>query len=623
MFDAEELLNIVAVGHVDHGKSTVIGRLLADAGALPQGKLEAIRENCRRNSKPFEYAFLLDALHNEQDQGITIDTARCFFKSEHRRYIIIDAPGHIEFLKNMVTGASRAEAALLVIDAGRGVEENTRRHGYYLSMLGITQVAVLVNKMDLVGYREEVFRSIAAECGAFLEKIGISPAAFIPVSGMEGDNIALPSARMDWYTGPTVLRQMDAFTPVPPPERRPFRMPVQGVYKFTGGGDERRIIAGTVEAGSVRAGDEIVFLPSGKRTRAASLEVFSAPVPEAFTAGQAAGFTMAEQIFVRRGEIACRAGETPPFVGVRLRANVFWLGRESLRRGRTYSFKCGTAKVEARLEEVLRVVDAARLDTVERQQVEKNEVAEVILRLDRPTAFDTAESGCDATRRFVLVDGYEIAGGGIVTAALAAEDYDGKNLRWSAGALSRAERQRMTGRRGLVVWLTGLSGAGKTTIAQEAERILLSRGIAAYLLDGDKLRRGLCADLGFSDADRAENIRRAAQTAALFRDAGLVTLCTFISPFAAGRAEARAMAGDDFLEVWVKASLAACQARDPKKLYEKALAGQIRSFTGIDSPYEPPQSPELVLDTEQLSEPECVDRLVQAILSRLEGDPAL
>ena len=253
VWENEELLNIVTVGHVDHGKSTVIGRLLADAGALPKGKLESIRENCRRNSKPFEYAFLLDALHNEQDQGITIDTARCFFKSDKRRYIIIDAPGHIEFLKNMVTGASRAEAALMVIDAARGVEENTRRHGYFLSMLGIRQVAVLVNKMDLVGYSEEVYRSIVTEFTEFLAKINISPAAFIPVSGMEGDNIAIRSERTPWYFGPTVLEQMDAFVPVPSPENRPLRMPVQGVYKFTEGGDERRIVAGTLEAGSLRA----------------------------------------------------------------------------------------------------------------------------------------------------------------------------------------------------------------------------------------------------------------------------------------------------------------------------------------------------------------------------------
>ena len=621
--ESEELFSIVTVGHVDHGKSTVIGRLLADAGALPEGKLESIRENCRRNSKPFEYAFLLDALHNEQDQGITIDTARCFFRSRKRRYLIMDAPGHIEFLKNMVTGASRAEAALMVIDASRGVEENTRRHGSFLSMLGIRQTAVLVNKMDAVDWSEEVFRSITAEFSAFLEKIRITPAAFIPVSGKEGDNVALPSARMSWYHGPTVLEQMDAFEAVRAPERQSLRMPVQGVYKFTEGGDTRRIVAGTVEAGSLRAGDEIVFYPSGKKTGVASLEVFSAPTPESFTAGQAAGFTMTEQIFVSRGEIACRRDETPPQVGVRLRANVFWLGREPLQTGKRYLFKCGTAKTPARLERVLRVMNAASLSDLDRDRVEKNEAAEAVFRLERPIAFDTADAGCDTTGRFVLVDDYEISGGGIITRALSAEDLDARNLRPSASALTAEERRRITGRKGLVVWLTGLSGAGKTTIAQEAERRLLARGVAAYLLDGDKLRQGLCADLGFSDADRAENIRRAAQTAALFADAGLVTLCTFISPFEAGRREARALCPDAFLEVWVKADLAECVRRDPKGLYKKALGGQIASFTGIDSPYEPPRAAELTLDTQALSEEDCVEALLDAITRHLEGENAL
>ena len=440
---------------------------------------------------------------------------------------------------------------------------------------------------------------------------------------MEGDNIAIRSERTPWYFGPTVLEQMDAFVPVPSPENRPLRMPVQGVYKFTGGGDERRIVAGTLEAGSLRKGDKIVFYPSGKKTTVASLEVFSAPTPEKFIAGDAAGFTMTEQIFVRRGEIACLESEEAPFVGVRLRANVFWLGKEPLRPGKRYHFKCGTAKVEMRLETILRVVDASELDSVERSEVQKNEVAEIILRLDRPTAFDTADSGCDGTRRFVIVDDYEIAGGGIVTEALLSDDYDKRNIRWSAEAMTCAEREELTGRRGLVVWMTGLSGAGKTTIAQEVERRLCEKGVAAYMLDGDKLRRGLCGDLGFSDDDRTENIRRAAEVAGLFRDAGLVTLCTFISPFAAGRAEARRIADGRFLEVWVRASLESCKQRDPKKLYQKALEGKIRSFTGIDSPYEEPADAELVLDTDLLSEEECVDRLTDAILDRLEGEKAL
>ncbi|MDD6262546.1 MAG: adenylyl-sulfate kinase [Clostridiales bacterium] len=614
----DELLNIVTVGHVDHGKSTVIGRLLADAGALPKGKLESIRENCRRNSKPFEYAFLLDALKNEQAQGITIDTARCFFKTDKRSYIIIDAPGHIEFLKNMVTGASRAEAALLVIDASHGVEENTRRHGYFLSVLGIRQVSVLINKMDLANYDERVYRDICSDCRTFLEKINISPDSFIPVSGMEGDNIAIRSERMPWYKGPTVLEQMDSFATIAEPEQLPLRMPVQGVYKFTGGGDSRRIVAGSIDSGTVRAGDKIVFYPSGKKTTVKSLEVFNAEVPDHFAAGQAAGFTMNEQIFVRRGEIACLESEKAPHVGVRLRANIFWLGRQNFSADRKYYLKCGTAKVEMHLEHIERIVNASNLSCQLRQYVEKNEAAECVLRLDRPIAFDLA-GDIDQTSRFVIVDNYEIAGGGIITEAMNEYDYDTRNIRWSGAGLSAEDRSRITGKKGLVVWMTGLSGSGKTTIAEEAERRLLEEGYPAFVLDGDKLRHGLCSDLGFSDADRAENIRRAAETAKLFRDSGAVVIVTLISPFRSARESARKIVSGDFMETYVKANLESCINRDPKKLYKKALSGEIRSFTGIDSPYEAPESPDLLLDTERWNEEECVETLIGAIKSRLLG----
>lgn len=613
----EELLSVVTVGHVDHGKSTVIGRMLADAGALPDGKLEAIKENCKRNSKPFEYAFLLDALKNEQAQGITIDTARCFFQTEKRRYIIIDAPGHIEFLKNMVTGASRAEAALLVIDASRGVEENTRRHGYFLSMLGIRQVAVLVNKMDLVGYKQSVYDDIKDEYEKFLKKINIVPKTFIPVSGMEGDNIAHKSENMPWYEGLTVLQQMDEFNTIPAPENMPFRMPVQGVYKFTGSNDSRRIIAGTVDAGKVRAGDQLVFYPSGKKTSVKTLEVFNAETPTEFTAENAAGFTMTEEIFVKRGEIACLASEEAPQVGVRMKVNLFWLGKENLKLNKTYFLKCGTAKVEMRLESVERVVNASDLSCISRQYVEKNEVAECILKLDRPIAFDLAGT-IEATSRFVIVDDYEIAGGGIITEAMKDDAYDNKNIRWSGDAMTEGERARLLGNSGLVVWMTGLSGSGKTTTAQEVERRLVAQGIPAYVLDGDKLRRGLNQDLGFSDEDRKENIRRTTEVAKMFKDAGIVTFVTLISPFAEAREAARAEIGNNFMEVYVKADLETCKQRDPKKLYEKAMKGEIKSFTGIDSPYEIPKNPDLLLDTELWSEEECAEALFSAVLSKVK-----
>ena len=342
-------MNIVVAGHVDHGKSTVIGRLLADTHTLPDGKIEGIRELCRRTGKPFEYAFLLDALKDERAQGITIDTARCFFESEKRKYIIIDAPGHIEFLKNMITGASRADAALLVIDAAEGICENSRRHGYMLEMLGIRQIAVLVNKIDLVNYDRAVYDSICRDFTEFLASIGIEAARYIPVSAMEGDNIASHSDRTPWYDGPDVLEQLDLFEGGRHEDSLPLRIPVEDVYKFTEGGDDRRIVAGLCESGSLRAGDRVVFYPSGKTTVVRTLEEWfmdadSSRKPEVFCAGKSCGFTMTTQIYVHRGEIACREGEEAPKVGRTFRASMFWLGKSPLVPGKEYLVKSGTAK---------------------------------------------------------------------------------------------------------------------------------------------------------------------------------------------------------------------------------------------------------------------------------------
>ena len=611
-----EMISVVTAGHVDHGKSTVIGRLLADAGALPDGKLEQVRQNCLANAKPFEYAFLLDALKAEQAQGITIDTARCFFDTPRRHYILIDAPGHLEFLKNMVTGASRAEAALLVIDASRGVEENTRRHGYFLSMLGIRQIAVLVNKMDLVDFDKAVFDDIRRDFLAFLKKIDVEPVQFIPVSGAQGDNIVRRSSRVGWYDGPTVLDQLDAFRPVKAPERRPLRLPVQGVYKFTAGGDSRRIVAGAVEAGELRAGDSVVFLPSGKKATVKSLELFNAPTPARFSAGQAAGFTMTDQIFVQRAEVVCREGEALPQVGVRIRVNLFWLGKRALTKDSRCLLKCATARVPARIERVARIVNASDLSRRERQYVERNEVAQCDLVLESPIAFDVA-GDCEALSRFVLVDDYEISGGGIITEALPSEDYDLRNIRWSAPSLTEQRRADLQGRFGLVVWMTGLSGSGKTTLALEAERLLVEAGIPAFVLDGDTLRHGLNADLGFDEDSRRENVRRAMHVASLFHRANVVTLVTLISPFRSSREQARHLIGKNFIEVYVKAQLDTCRLRDPKGLYRKAAAGEIQGFTGIDAPYEEPEAPDLVLDTDVWNEVECAEMLVNEIMARL------
>lgn len=414
-------MDIVIVGHVDHGKSTVIGRLLADTGSLPEGKLESIREFCARNARPFEYAFLLDALKDEQAQGITIDTARTFFKSDKRDYVIIDAPGHIEFLKNMVTGAARAEAAVLVIDAKEGIQENSKRHGYLLSMLGIKQIVVAVNKMDLVGYSREAFENIRDEYVAFLARIGATPRFFVPLAAFPGENMVKPSEKMPWYKGPDLLSAVDAFEKAPTRADQPFRMPVQDVYKFTARGDDRRITAGRVESGTLRVGDKVVFYPSLKSSTIKSIEAFNAPARDSVDAGVSTGVTLTSQLYVGRGEIMARADETPPQVADRLRANLFWMGRAPLRMGKDYLLKLGSAKVPARLERINYKIDASESGgEATTDLVERHDVADVVLQLRKPIAFDPT-SLLEATGRFVIVDDYEIAGGGIVREGLADE----------------------------------------------------------------------------------------------------------------------------------------------------------------------------------------------------------
>jgi bifunctional enzyme CysN/CysC len=411
-------LSLVVVGHVDHGKSTIIGRLLADTGSLPEGKLEQIRELCARTARPFEYAFLLDALKDERAQGITIDSARAFFTSAKRTYVIIDAPGHIEFLKNMVSGAARAEAAFLVIDAREGIQENTRRHGYLMGMLGIRQVGVLINKMDLVAHDERVYQSLVRKFGRFLAQVGVIPAGFIPVSGAHGDNLATHSAVMGWYRGPTALEMLDGFRPEPSAVEKPFRMPVQDVYKFTAQGDDRRIIAGTIESGQLAVGDKVVFHPSGKRSRVRSIEAFNCPAPRRALAGSATGFTLEEQIYVSRGQIVSREGEPPPLAAASIGVSLFWLGKRPLVAGRDFLLKLGSARVRARLESVQRVIDASDLAITEHKpQVDRHDVADCVLRLQHPIALDLVDD-LAGTSRFVLVDEHEISGGGIVRAVV-------------------------------------------------------------------------------------------------------------------------------------------------------------------------------------------------------------
>jgi bifunctional enzyme CysN/CysC len=528
---AVEQMSIVIIGHVDHGKSTVVGRLLADTDSLPQGKLDDVRAQCARNAKPFEYAFLLDALKDEQAQGITIDSARCFFKSERRQYIIIDAPGHIEFLKNMISGAARAEAAVLVIDAKEGVRENSRRHGYLLSMLGIRQVVVVVNKMDLVDYDQQVFDQIEQEYTAFLTKVGITPSFFLPASAREGDNIAANTEALAWFQGPTVLQALDRFEKEASPVDQALRFPIQDIYKFTEGSDDRRIIAGRVEAGTVRKGDEVRFWPSGKTSTIASVEGFNLPVQDRACAGQSTGFTFTEQIYIRPGEMMVRADQDQPKVGSQLRINIFWMARQPMIKNKRYKLKLATTKVSVWLREVVNVLDASELTTdYNRQQIERHDVAECVLETVRPVAFDLT-SEIASTGRFVIIDNYEIAGGGVVLASVEnqttrlAERVQQREKDWQRSGITPANRAMRYNQKSTLVILSGPAGRGKRELAKALEEKLFANGRLVYFL-------GLSNSLLDSDTDvdasgqRDEILRRLGEISHMFTDAGLILITT-------------------------------------------------------------------------------------------------
>ena len=521
--DNKEQMNIVIVGHVDHGKSTVIGRLLADTGSLPEGKLESVKEYCRKNSRPFEYAFLLDALKDEQAQGITIDTARCFFKTNKRDYIIIDAPGHIEFLKNMVTGASRAEAALLVIDANEGIKENSKRHGHIVSMLGIKQVVVLVNKMDLVNFNGDVFNSITEEFTEFLNKINIKPINFIPISAFNGDNIAEKSEFTPWYKGPTVLTQLDSFANRKEDSQLPFRMPVQDIYKFTEENDDRRIVAGTILSGTLKAGDEVLFLPSKKKSIVNSIEGFNVAPTDKADAGQAIGVTLKTQIYIKSGELMVRADEIQPVLSSRFRVNIFWVGKFPLIKNKNYKLKIGTLRITVKLAEILNIIDAAELniDTF-KEQVERHDVAECILETVKPIPFDPI-SQMEMTGRFVIVDNYEISGGGIIQEGTSEKGIthwnhiNERELNWEQGLVSSNLREDIYRHKAKFVVLTSGNEEYSHSIHQigkELEYKLFKSNYVTYYLG--------IAGLEDASGDRESQIAKIGELGRIFTHAGQI-----------------------------------------------------------------------------------------------------
>jgi bifunctional enzyme CysN/CysC len=622
MSGEQQRLKIVFVGHVDHGKSTLIGRILHDTDSLPEGKIASIQKACTEEGMEFEYAFLLDALLEEQEQNITIDTTQIPFRTKRRQYVIIDAPGHKEFLKNMITGASSAGAAVLVIAANEGVREQSRRHAYLLSLLGIKQVIVVVNKMDLVDFSEERFRSIEGEYREFLAGLGLPAKVFIPASAKQGENVAKRSAsNMDWHGGPTLLDSLDELEAAVPQVHLPLRFCVQDVYRF----DERRIIAGRIETGRLRVGESVVFSPANKSAIVSTIEGWnSAPIEEAI-AGDSIGITLAEQIFVERGYVASHQAHTP-IETKRFRADLFWIAQKPLAAGESCALQLGTQDVKCHVVSIEQIMDSSTLETTgePRSEIVRNEVGRVTIQTRAPLVLDNHDR-IPSLGRFVLVRDGVICGGGIVFGGMYTDRIavKSKNIFWSEGKITASHRIAHNGHRGAVVWLTGLSGAGKSTIAHALESELFDRGMHTYVLDGDNIRHGLNSNLGFSPEDRVENIRRVGEVARLMADSGAVAITAFISPYRLDRRRAREIALEgkvEFIEIFVDAPLAVCEERDPKDLYKRARAGEIRDFTGVDAPYEAPDDAEIVVRTDKQTIEESVATIMERLLPRLRSD---
>ena len=622
-------VRIVFVGHVDHGKSTLIGRILHDTGSLPGGKIDTIKQTCAAQGMEFEFAFLLDALLEEQQQNVTIDTTQIPFRTEKRRYAIIDAPGHKEFLKNMITGASSADAAVLVIAANEGVREQSRRHAYLLGLLGIKQVIVVVNKMDLVDFSGKRFQEIEKEYRKFLDDLALEAREFIPASAKLGENVAQRGKEMKWYRGPTVLEALDRAERKPSLGDLPLRFCVQDVYRL----DDRRIIAGRIETGKLRVGDELIFSPANKSSKIHTIERWNAANDDTAVAGDSIGLTLTEQIFVERGYVASHQSDTPIETN-RFRADLFWIVREPLRIGKLYDLRLTTQEMKCQVVSIDRVMDSSTLEVKidppssnygaasKREQLERNEAGQLTIQTRAPLVLDNHDR-VPNLGRFVLVDDGNICGGGTIFGGVYTDRTvaKSKNIFWTEAKITSRARAAQKGHRGAVVWLTGLPSAGKSTIAQALERELFSRAMHTYVLDGDNIRHGLNSNLGFSPEDRVENIRRVSEVAKLMADSGVVVITAFISPYRMDRRRAREIALEgnaEFVEVFIDAPLEVCEARDPKDLYKKARAGEIRGFTGIDAPYEAPEDPEIAVHTNQQTVDECIATILEYLLPRLK-----
>ena len=610
-YENRSLLRFITCGSVDDGKSTLIGRLLYEAQLLLEDQLAALESDSRRfgtQDGELDFALLLDGLQAEREQGITIDVAHRYFSTDRRMFIVFDTPGHEQYTRNTVTGASTADCAVILVDARKGMLTQTRRHSMLVSLLGMRHVAVAVNKMDLVDYDEERFREIEREVAALARRIGLEDAVCIPLSALRGDNVVAASGRMPWHDGPTLLGYLET---VEVDQQRlqaaPFRLPVQWVNR---GDRDFRGFAGTVASGTIARGERVVVCPSGRESRVARIVTYDGDL-ELAVAGQAVTLTLTEEIDVSRGDVIAKAGESPA-VGDQFEATVVWMADGPMLRGRNYLMRIGTKTVTATIAPIKYKLNVDSLEHVAATKLELNEIGVCALELDAPIAFDPYSANRE-TGGFILIDRitYATVGAGLLRFALRRSD----NVRRQAVDIDKAARAVIKAQRPCIVWLTGLSGAGKSTIANLLERRLHHAGHHTYLLDGDNVRQGLNKDLGFTAADRVENIRRVAEVAKLMVDAGLIVIASFISPYRSERLATRQLVDEgEFVEVFVDAPLEVAEARDPKGLYKKARRGELVNFTGIDAPYEAPEQPELRLDTAVLTPEEATERVIAALV---------
>jgi bifunctional enzyme CysN/CysC len=607
----KSLLRFITCGSVDDGKSTLIGRLLYDSKMIFEDQMAALEADSKRvgtQGGAIDFALLVDGLAAEREQGITIDVAYRFFATDKRKFIVADTPGHEQYTRNMVTGASTADAAVILIDARKGVLTQTRRHSYLVSLLGIRHVVLAVNKMDLVGWDQAVFNSIVADYRAFADQIGLSVFTPIPISGLGGDNMASKSDATPWYDGPILMDWLETVQVEDDLQAQPFRLPVQWVNRPN---LDFRGFSGQIAAGVVKPGDRIRVLPSGRESTVARIVVLPGDLDRA-VAGQSVTVTLADEVDVSRGDLIV-AADAPSSVAGQFEATVVWMDDEPLPPGRAYLLKIGARTVGASVTEIKHRVNVNTLEHTAAKRLELNEIGVCNISLDQAVPFEAYADNRELGG-FILIDriSNRTVGAGMLNFALRRAD----NIHWQHTDVTKQSRAALKGQRGQVVWLTGLSGAGKSTIANLVEKRLHALGRHTYLLDGDNVRHGLNKNLGFTEEDRVENIRRVAEVARLMADAGLIVVTAFISPFRAERRMARELMGDgEFVEVFVDTPLAVAEERDVKGLYKKARAGDLKNFTGIDSPYEAPEAPELRIDTTSMTAVQAAEEIVRHLIA--------